>query len=150
MKMIRLLYAVPLILLSACYTLEPPCIFGPTPLLSITAVTGGETSLSEVTLSNFGFEGAPASPQTLFEIDQKTGSPEANTTFVNDTILCELPCRFGFEAEEGKYAFDVSAAGYKTERTEVEAEYEMLPPARCSPSRATKVRLELDLEPLNN
>ena len=142
-----------LLTLSACYfgggvvCDAPP----PTPLFSVVSansVSSGD-SIRSVTFSDFVFDGTAVEAETLFSFDlvNDAYSGDDNAEFEDGTVVCSLPCSFGFEAEEGSYSFGVSAEGYQTQRIDVDAKYEKLPPSKCGSGRGTLVELEFELTP---
>ena len=137
--------------LSACYfdsgvvcDLPPP-----QPLFSVVSASSTvDDSIGAVTFSDFSLNGVAVEAGKVFSTDLTGGvGYGSNTVFEDGTIVCTLPCAFGFEAEEGNYGFNVSAEGYQTERINVDAKYQDLPPSQCGPSRGNLVELELELTP---
>ena len=126
------------------------CDYVAAPLFAIERVEDKGELIPEVSLTTFSFEGTASTPETLFEADEIYNYSGANSTIRDGVVSCTPVCEFGFDAAEGMYTFNLSAPGYVRKKITVDAKYRSIEsPARCANPHAP-MRLELELEPLNN
>jgi len=94
---------------------------------------------SVLALTAFRLDGRPFSPSS-----QWAGGPAYRVTVRADTVLCEVPCGFGFQ--EGRYELVATVPGFLPADLTVEARYDDFD-GGCPSSNAGSTRVTVDLTP---